>query len=148
MKWSIAQLKKLTVNPYQFSLEFDYSEEVKEIEDIQKINIALVEGTITRVDDELFKCQYHLQVELVLSCALTLEPVGYSMDLEQTDLIGYPNDENDDVIEITNNTIDMRNIVWDSILVNIPIRVVREDAYDILAKRNIILDEEIPDDDN
>ncbi len=143
MKWSVAQLKKLTVNPYQFSTEFDFSEEAKNVEDILNIDITLVEGTITRVDDDIFKCQYHLKVMLTLACALTLEPVEYLVDINQEDLIGYANDENDDVIEITNNTIDLRNIVWDNILVNIPIRVVREDAYKILAKRHIKLDEEI-----
>lgn len=143
MKWSVAQLKKLTVNPYQFSTEFDFSEEAKNVEDILNIGITLVEGTITRVDDDIFKCQYHLKVVLTLACALTLEPVEYLVDINQEDLIGYANDENDDVIEITNNTIDLKNIVWDNILVNIPIRVVREDAYEILAKRHIKLDEEI-----
>lgn len=141
MKWSVAQLKKLTVNPYQFSTEFVFSEEAKLIEDILNIDIALVKGTITRVDDEIFKIDYQLEVSLTLSCALTLEPVEYPMNIEQSDLIGHADEENDDVIEITNNTIDLRNIIWDNILVNIPIRVVREDAYEILAKRHIDLNE-------
>lgn len=145
MKWSVAQLRKLTVNPYQFSTEFDFSEEAQNVEDILNIGITLVEGTITRVDEDIFKCQYHLQVKLVLACSLTLEPVDYVIDITQEDLIGYPNDDNDDVIEITNNTINLRNIIWDNILVNIPIRIVREDAYDILTKRKINLEEEFPD---
>ena len=145
MKWSVAQLRKLTVNPYQFSTEFDFTEDAKNVEDILNIDIALVEGTITRVDEDTFKCQYHLQVKLVLACSLTLEPVDYLLDVSQEDFIGYPNSNNDDVIEITNNTINLRDIVWDNILVNIPIRIVREDAYEILASRNIILDEENPD---
>ena len=143
MKWSVAQLKKLTVNPYQFSTEFDFSEEAKNIEDILNIGITLVKGTITRENEDIFKCQYHLGVKLTLACALTLEPVDYIIDINQVDLIGYPNDENDDLIEITNNTIDLKSIVWDNILVNIPIRVIREDAYEILAKRNIDLNEKI-----
>ena len=81
MKWSVAQLKKLTVNPYQFSTEFDFSEEAKNVEDILNIGITLVEGTITRVDDDIFKCQYHLKVMLTLACALTLEPVEYYFKL-------------------------------------------------------------------
>ena len=147
MKWSVAQLKKLTVNPYKFSTEFDFSEEAKTIEDILNIGITLVEGTITREDDDLFKCQYHLMVKLTLTCALTLEPVEYSMDINQEDLIGYANQDNDDVIEIINNTVNLRNIIWDNILVNIPIRVVREDAYEILAERHIDLNETIELDD-
>lgn len=147
MKWSVAQLKKITVNSYQFSFsgELDFVEEAKKVEDILDIGIALVEGTITRVDDDIFKCNYHLQVKLVLTCSLTLEPVDYLMDIIQEDLIGYPNKKNDDVIEITNDTIDMRSIIWDNILVNIPIRIIRDDAYEILSKRHIILDEKILD---
>ena len=142
MKWSVAQLRKLTVNPYQFSSEMDFSSEASSVEDIQKIGIALVEGTISRVDEDIFKCVYRLKVDLVLSCSLTLEPVDFKIDIEQVDLIGFANGDYDDVIEIENNTIDLKSIVWDNIVVNIPIRIVRDDAYEILAKRNIILDED------
>lgn len=142
MKWSVAQLRKLTVNPYQFSEEMDFSSEASSVEDIQKIGIALVEGTISRVDEDIFKCVYHLKVDLVLSCSLTLEPVDFSIDIEQIDLIGYANTDYDDVIEIENNTIDLKSIIWDNIVVNIPIRIVRDDAYEILARRNITLDED------
>lgn len=145
MKWSVSQLRKLTTNPYHFSLEIDFSNEAEQVEDIQSIGIALVEGTISRVDDDIFRCTYHLKVELVLSCSLTLEPVNYLMDFEQEDLIGYANENYDDVVEISGNTIDLNAIVWDNIIVNIPIRIVRDDAYEILASRNISLEEDITD---
>lgn len=145
MKWSVSQLRKLTTNPYHFSLEIDFSNEAEQVEDIQSIGIALVEGTISRVDDDIFRCTYHLKVELVLSCSLTLEPVNYLMDLEQEDLIGYANEKYDDVVEISGNTVDLNAIVWDNIIVNIPIRIVRDDAYEILASRNISLEEDITD---
>ena len=145
MKWSVSQLRKLTTNPYHFSLELDFSSEAEQVEDIQNIGIALVEGTISRVDDDIFRCTYHLKVELVLSCSLTLEPVNYLMDFEQEDLIGYANADYDDVVEISGNTIDLNAIVWDNIIVNIPIRIVRDDAYEILASRNISLEEDITD---
>lgn len=145
MKWSVSQLRKLTTNPYHFSLEIDFSNEAEQVEDIQSIGIALVEGTISRVDDDIFRCTYHLKVELVLSCSLTLEPVNYLMDFEQEDLIGYANEKYDDVVEISGNTVDLNAIVWDNIIVNIPIRIVRDDAYEILASRNISLEEDITD---
>lgn len=145
MKWSVSQLRKLTTNPYHFSLELDFSNEAENVEDIQNIGIALVEGTISRVDDDIFRCVYHLKVDLVLSCSLTLEPVNYSMNFEQEDLIGYANENYDDVVEISGNTVDLKAIVWDNIIVNIPIRIVRDDAYEILASRNISLDEDISD---
>lgn len=145
MKWSVSQLRKLTTNPYHFSLEIDFSNEAEQVEDIQSIGIALVEGTISRVDDDIFRCVYHLKVDLVLSCSLTLEPVNYLMDFEQEDLIGYANEKYDDVVEISGNTVDLNAIVWDNIIVNIPIRIVRDDAYEILASRNISLEEDITD---
>lgn len=142
MKWSVSQLRKLTANPYHFSLELDFSSEAEQVEDIQNISIALVEGTISRVDDDIFKCVYHLKVDLVLSCSLTLEPVDYTMDFEVEELIGYANADYDDVVEISGNTVDMKAIIWDNIIVNIPIRIIRDDAYEILASRNISLEEE------
>ena len=116
MKWSVSQLRKLTTNPYHFSLELDFSNEAENVEDIQNIGIALVEGTISRVDDDIFRCVYHLKVDLVLSCSLTLEPVNYSMNFEQEDLIGYANENYDDVVEISGNTVDLKAIVWDNII--------------------------------
>ena len=58
-----------------------------------------------------------------------------------------PDEEDEEQYPFDGNTIDTKMIVWSNILVNIPIRVVRDDAYEILKSRNIVLDEEIPEED-
>ena len=54
----------------------------------------------------------------------------------------YSKDPTEEMYSFDGNSIDCDLAVWSNIVINIPIRVVRDDAYEILKERNIFLDEE------
>ncbi len=148
MKWSLQQLQKITKFPYIFKLESNFQNFLNEIKDtgaetdILDVLSVDCEISINKIDYQTFKFDYQINAKLLLECALTLEPVEYNMNLQISET--YSKNPEEDMYSFEGNSIDTELAVWSNIVINIPIRVVRDDAYEILKERNIALNE-IPD---
>ena len=146
MKWSLQQLQKINNFPYQFNLESDFTKFLDEIKntgaetDILDVLSVDCNVSIFKLDFQTYKFDYVIKAKLLLECALTLEPVEYSMNFSVSET--YSKDPNEEMYSFDGNSIDCDLAVWSNIVINIPIRVVRDDAYEILKERNIFLDEE------
>jgi hypothetical protein len=139
MKWSIQQLRKIQTFPYHFEEKIDFSTFYNQIDDILFMDVASVSGDIYRIDDDTYRFVYSFSVKMELQCALTLEPVPYSMEKEYDEV--YSLNESEDVFLIEKNTIDLTEMVWTNILIEKPINVTLPNAYEILKERNIDLDD-------
>lgn len=135
MKWSLQQLQKINIFPYHFQYAFDYHEVIKDDDDIYDVSPIIVTGTINRIDLDTYQFTYHIAGKLVLPCSLTLEPVDYELNDDFDEI--YSTKKDDDFYLIEKNTIDLEKIVWSNIVLSIPLRVVRDDAYEILKARGI-----------
>lgn len=140
MKWTLQQLRKIQKFPYPFSGTIDFSEDIKDVEDIYDINPVEVEGTIDHLKDDTYRICYHIKAHMNLQCSLTLEPVEYLLEDDYEEIFSNIEDEDYNLIE--NNTIDFRQVVWSNIIIDKPINISRPDAYEILSSRGIILGEE------
>lgn len=135
MKWSVQQLEKLTNTIYNFEFTCDFSEEIKQVEDILGIKEVLVKGTIEHIEYGTYRVKYNMNVPLVLQCALTLDPVDYLIDCSYDEV--HSVEDNDDCFLIENNTLDMKSVVWTNILLEKPLSVTLPNAYEILKERGI-----------
>ena len=98
--------------------------------DLLKLENVKVEGEILK--NSLGNIELNLDVEgvMVLPCAITLKPVDYpfaitiSGEIEELMANFEENERN------FKNTIDILPIIWENILMEIPMRVVSEDAKD------------------
>ena len=142
MKFSVQQLQKINPSPLKVSEQIDYRDFLDGLTSSDILDIALVDVdiSISKLDMNTFQFDYVIHADLGLACALTLERVPYVMDLNISETYSTLPDS-DDVYPIEGNTIDTKEIVWSQILMNIPIRVVCDDAYEILKQRNIVLGE-------
>lgn len=142
MKFSVQQLQKINASPQKVHEQIDYRDFLDGLSSSDIIDIALVDVdiSISKLDMNTFQFDYMIHADLGLACALTLERVPYVMDLNVSETYSTEADD-DDIYPIEGNTIDTKEIVWSQILMNIPIRVVRDDAYEILKQRNIVLGE-------
>ena len=140
MKWTLQQLLKINKFPLEFDFEIDFKEDIKDIEDIYDIEPTKVSGKLYLVDDNAYRIVYHIDTVLTLQCSLTLEPVDYHFEEDYDDI--FSTNPDDDAYPIENNTLDLRQIVWSNIIIDKPISVTRDDAYEILEKRGIKLGEE------
>lgn len=150
MKFSLQQLNKINAFPYNVNVTYDLSHYLKGSSmdldtDILAIKATDVNITIVKVDTNTFSFDYRVVTDLILPCSLTLEPVDYHMDISFTEIYSDVEIDDDNYFPFENNSVDCELVVWSNIVTNIPIRLVREDAYEILKARNITLDE-IPND--
>ena len=135
MKWSVQQLEKLTIKPYEFEFTCDFTEEIKLIEDILDIKEVKVAGCINRIQYGTYHFKYKMYVPLVLQCALTLDPVDYLIECEYDEV--FSTTDCDEYFLIENNTINMDSVIWTNILMEKPLSVTLPNAYEILKERGI-----------
>jgi uncharacterized protein len=129
MKWSLQQLHKYNGKPFSFSGSFNFEKEIENISDILGISTVEVEGNGQNVFEDDFEFNLQIQATLILEDARTLNPVEYPLKLEITEIYS-PNPRNDDARLVEKNTIDLRPLVWESILLEKPIRIVQEELTD------------------
>lgn len=77
---------------------------------------------------------YHIDIDvngiMVLPCSITLKPVDYEFsfkikeEYEEGEISNMTNDKN------FKNTIDILPIIWENIVLEIPLKVLSSDAYD------------------
>lgn len=154
MKWSLQQLQKINKCPHEIRVNYDFNDYLEQLKDtgsetdILSVKSVFANISITKIDMENFRFEYHVVADLEIACALTLEPVPYHMDIKFSEMYSTnPDEEDEEQFPFEGNTIDTKMIVWSYIVINIPIRVVRDDAYEILKTRNIVLNEEFPEED-
>lgn len=139
MKWSLQQLQKIHTFPYKFNETLDIKSFIENNDEIYDASPIVVEGQINQIDLDTYQFTYHVTGKLILPCSLTLEPVDYLLNEEFDEVYSTKSDE--DFYLIEKNTIDLKEIVWLNIILSLPMRVVREDAYEILKSRGILFDD-------
>ena len=100
-------------------------------EDLEKAGIlnmgeVSVQGEIiNNIEQTIIKLT--IKGQMTLPCNLTLEPVDYPFSLEIEENL-------DEIIENSQKTIDILPIIWENILMEIPMRVVSPKAKNMKTK--------------
>lgn len=120
-------LKRLNSNiDSSININEDYEFSKDEISGTDLINLNChIEGSITKNSLNNYHINLNISGLMILPCAITLKEVEYPFDID----IDNDIDELLDNVNYT-NSIDISPIVWESILMEIPMRVVSEDAKD------------------
>ena len=108
-------------------IDFTYSfseEELKNTE-IKKLDNVKVKGYIRRDSLDEYEINITISGTMVLTCSITLKDVNYDFNIEINDILDRILEENDKKIQ---NTIDILPIIWENILLEVPMKVVSEDA--------------------
>ena len=110
-------------------MEFDLN--ILNEEDLNKAGILdLNEVNINGILDNEYNLHLNIQGKMILPCNLTLEPVDYPFDITL--------DEN--ITELIKNskktqkTIDILPIIWENILMEIPMKIVSPKAKNMKTK--------------
>lgn len=92
--------------------------------DIRRISPIKVSGYM-RNNEEEYQLDISVTGTMILPCARTLKDVEYPFDIQINEVIG----ENDDnSLEIIQNRLEIFPIIWQYILVDVPLRVLHPDA--------------------
>ena len=133
MKWALAQLFRYNGKPFSFEGEYDFSDYIKNDSDILAISKTKVSGTGRCIQDDHYSFQIHIETVMTLECSLTLEPVDYVINLDVTEEFDKV-ESSEDVNIIQGNTIDLKEVVWQDIYLEKPMRIVK--AEYLAAQKN------------
>ena len=97
-----------------------------------------VNGILTLIDDKI-NFDYTLSSSILLPCSITLEPVKYDINIKNNEII-------EDLFINSTKTLDLKEFLWQNIVVEIPSKVVSENAYDKKYKGSgwELVDKDIP----
>jgi len=119
--------------------------------DIIKLDNVKLTGSITKNSIDEYSLFLDIEGVMVLPCAITLKPVDYPFKINVDGNLMTILEEIDKNIKKGQNTIDILPIIWENILMEIPMRVVSDDISSYVTEGNgwrLITDEKEPEDIN
>ena len=123
------------IDPYATVDEYySFPKEDLEHTGVTSIDNVHVEGTITLDSMDELHLDLVASGTMVIPCAITLKPVDYPFSIS---IQGTLEELLDEITEKTTNyqnSLDILPIIWENILMEIPMRVVSEDAKDVELK--------------
>ena len=94
---------------------------------IVEMEPVIVEGKINKLNDELFHLYLYIATTLCLEDSNTLEIIKYPVKIIIDKTLGNSDDE-DNYYRIFENTLDIIPIVWENIVLEVPLRIVKEES--------------------
>lgn len=92
--------------------------------EIRRITPVKVRGFISNNEEE-YELDIKITGTMTLPCARTLKDVEYPFDIDINEVIG---ENNENSLEIIQNRLEIFPIIWQYILVDVPLRVLAPDA--------------------
>jgi len=127
MNIDITRLKSGIEEYTEIDIVYSFSKEQLSNTNIIELNDVKINGRIYQ-DNESFNIQVNIEGIMVLPCSVSLKPTKYPFFIEIDDYL----DENiQESLKNRSNTIDIFPIIWENILMEIPLRVVNEDLSDV-----------------
>ncbi|MDD2377352.1 MAG: DUF177 domain-containing protein [Bacilli bacterium] len=99
--------------------------------ELLKLDNVHITGYLTKDNMENIILNLVIEGSMVLPCSLTLEPVDYPFKIEINDNLEKIYEEIDEKLPNFEKTIDILPIIWENILMEIPMKVTSSDIKDI-----------------
>lgn len=96
--------------------------------DILELKNIKVKGSITKDSMDDYYLDVDLSGTMVLPCSITLKPVDYQFYTQISGNIAEMLTEINEINKKTENTIDIFPIIWENILMEIPIKVTSSEV--------------------
>ena len=94
--------------------------------DIRRISDVITKGKVYFSENE-YQIDLSINCKLVLPCSISLKDVDYEINTSFNEIISKDDEKVEKNDKIINNCIDLVSIVWQNILVEIPLKVVSPD---------------------
>ena len=90
--------------------------------DVRDLKNLHIEGTITINYEDEVVLNLNLKGIMILPCAISLEDVSYNFESNIEENLG----KFDEIIKNNKNSLEISHILWENIVLEIPLRVVKE----------------------
>jgi len=119
-------LNKVYVADINIDEQILFEEEYYSRSSINRLEPVEVNGKITLNSLNELNLSLNIEGNMYLGDAITLEDIKYPFNIEIEETIS----DNDEYFCIENNKMDLKEFIWKNIVLEIPIRVVKEDNED------------------
>ena len=131
LKWNLQWIIKQKDGCFHFDETLNFPPEMfHNLSQINGLKAIRVEGD-GRLDMRNHQLYVDFQIHglMILPCAISLEDVDYPFEIESSAIFAfYKPQENEEVIEVKRNTVDLTPVVFQEIMMEVPMRVVKEGA--------------------
>lgn len=124
MKLDLTRLLNSFIEEITFEDTIVFDKEYTNRTEIRELKPVNVSGTITKTVDDL--CYLSIQVDgvMILPCSISLEDVEYPFHIDINEILSENIEEYEEYIKISENSIDIFPIIWQNIVMEIPLKVV------------------------
>lgn len=133
MEYNLLRLKNDLERFIPIEEEYSFSKEQLKGTDVISLDDMKVVGEITKDAIDNIYLNVDVSGTLVLPCAITLKPVDYPFNIKIEGNIDELVGENEKSVKKDENTLDILPIIWENILMEIPMRVVSKGAEEELS---------------
>ncbi len=133
MKWSVHQLEMYEgqVIPIDQTIQLDsLMERTNEVREVGPVRVT---GSL-EVEDEIASFQLHLEGQLIVPCTRTWKDAKWPFALDSFEQFSWNEwkaDSEEGIYEVKDNTLDLRPVLEEIIIVSIPMQVYSEEAEDL-----------------
>ncbi len=118
------------LNSYVEEVSFDdivsFENEYLSNTDIRSLSPIIVNGNIRKTMDDLYSLTINVNGEMTLPCSISLEDVILPIDVNINEVLTDNPEYDEEYIKIVGKSIDIKPIIWQNILMEVPIKVVKE----------------------
>lgn len=108
-----------------FDLEDLKSTSIKDLSNVK------VKGNITKISEDSIDLKMEIKTTMTLEDSVTLEDISYPVNIHYNKIIDS-NAMDDEYCKILQNRLDILPIVWENIVLEVPLRVVKEEKETII----------------
>lgn len=130
MLLDLTKLQNRKENELIFNEVITLDKSIYENTDIRELSPLDVSINIHRFNDFEYNMDLIIKGTMILPCSITLKDVNYPFEIK-TEVKLTNNTENDEeYVKIIQNNIDIIPIIWQNIVLEIPLKVTSEDISD------------------
>ena len=134
MIFDLLELKNNIVDKIDVDISYSFTKEQLEGTEIRKLDDVKINGYINKNLLSEYELNLTINGEMILPCAITLKDVVYPFSIEINGEINKIIEEFNDFSKKIENSIDIFPIIWENILMEIPMKVVSEDAWKLITE--------------
>lgn len=120
----------------EFHKEISYNDEQLKSAGILGLKDAYTDGRIYLDSEDNVQIECSIHGIMILPCSVTLEPVEYPFDIKVEDDLYSLLGEIRENFKKNENSIDISPIIWENILMEIPMKVTSEKAKEVSLEGN------------
>ncbi len=132
----ISSLKSGIFNLIEINETYNFPKEKLKNSEIIELNNVKIKGYINKNSLNDYEINIIIKGTMVLPCSITLKPVNHEFETEIKGNLDEIFKEFGQICEKNQKTIDILPIIWENILMEIPIKVVSDDISDVKTSGN------------